>query len=135
MPYVGSLPKSGCRNRVAPFMPARYASELASTGSQETSRFHSLSLGKTLQPPTAGAAVRRHGGERSDRSPPHREAARRRAFGALVARAQARAPDAARSCEGEDAVDGAAGRAVEGAAQAARARRWHSLLGGENKRT
>src|SRR6185503_19493718 len=44
-----SVPKSGCRLRVAPQDAMRFA-ELGSTGSDEISRFHALSAGKTVRP-------------------------------------------------------------------------------------
>ena len=55
MPYSGLDPKSGC-TLLAPLalMYAMMASELGSTGSAETSRFHSLSAGNTGQPAMVG---------------------------------------------------------------------------------
>src|SRR5450755_138963 len=57
MPYVGSLPKSGC-SLVAPELSisAMYAAELVDTGRFEMSVFHALSDGSTAQPPTVGVA-------------------------------------------------------------------------------
>jgi hypothetical protein len=54
MPYVGSLPKSGCRFVAAAFIAAKYVDEFGSSGADEMSAFQGLSAGKTWQPATVG---------------------------------------------------------------------------------
>src|SRR5258705_13742005 len=56
IPYVAFLPKSACRFREEAPMKARYASEWASTGAEDTSRFQSLSGGNIGQPASVGPA-------------------------------------------------------------------------------
>src|SRR4051794_296093 len=53
MPYVGSLPKSGCSAvPPEPLISAMYAAERVETACFEMSVFHALSVGNTLHPPT-----------------------------------------------------------------------------------